>query len=371
VRKAAKIYVRLPGGCGSWADIHAADPRSDLAVLRLLNRGILPLAPIKLGDAVRAERGQFLLSIAHPFAAGFRDGQPSASWGILSNIRRRAAAPRREDETVRPLHFYATLLQTDARLHLGCSGGALVNLHGELIGLTTALAAIQGGETPGGFAIPINAGTRQIVDTLRRGEEVEYGFLGVQLDARDTQAGGAVLQHIMPGSPARGDGKLRDRDVIVAVDGIPVQSSDDLFAVLGTKLAGARVHLDVRRIGSRKPIRTEITLAKLHVPGKRIASSLGRRPFFRGLRVDYASLLAQLPPRSAVIPAGVLISDVQPNSPADRVFLKAGEVITHVNGQAVPTPAAFYDSVANLPGPAELTLYNFNAQEPPSKVLLR
>jgi S1-C subfamily serine protease len=371
VQDATKVYVRLPGGKGSYADIHAADPRSDLAVLRLLNRKILPLTPIRLGDADTAERGQFVLSIANPFAAGFRDGQPSASWGILSNIRRRAATARREEDTVKPLHAYATLLQTDARLHLGCSGGALVNLRGELIGLTTALAAIQGGETPGGFAIPVNGGTRRIIETLRRGEEVEYGFLGIQLASRVPDGAGAVVQHVMAGSPARGEGKLRDRDVIVGVDGERLRSADDLFAALGAKMAGARVRLDVRRPGSRDPIRADVTLAKLYVPGKTIASSPGRRPFFRGLRVDYASLLVQMPPAYSLIPTGVLVSDVQPNSPADRAFLKTGEVVTHVNGQPVATPAAFYDATANLRGPAELTLYNFNPQEPPSKVVLR
>ena len=95
VQDATKVYVRLPGGKGSYADIHAADPRSDLAVLRLLNpKKLLPLTAVRLGDADKMERGHFVLSIANVFAAGFRDGQPSASWGILRNVRPpRAAAP--------------------------------------------------------------------------------------------------------------------------------------------------------------------------------------------------------------------------------------------------------------------------------------
>ena len=123
-----------------------------------------------------------MLTLSNPFAVGFRDGQPSASWGILSNIRRRAVAISNEAENVKPFHFYSTLLQTDARLHLGCSGGALLNLQGEMVGLITSMAAIQGGETPSGFAVPVTGNMRRIIDVLKRGEEVDYGFLGIGLD---------------------------------------------------------------------------------------------------------------------------------------------------------------------------------------------
>src|SRR5207248_9225764 len=138
-----KVFVRLPDRQGSYADIHAADPRSDLAVLRLLNPK-LALRPLKLGEGEKAKRGQFVLSLANPFAAGFRDGKPSASWGIVSNLRRRAPGPAREEERAKTLHHYGTLIQTDARLNLGCSGGALIDLQGRLIGLTSATAAIAG-----------------------------------------------------------------------------------------------------------------------------------------------------------------------------------------------------------------------------------
>src|SRR5581483_2619868 len=191
--------------------------------------------------------------------------QPSASWGILSNIRRRPAAPLREEERTKPLHYYGTLLQTDARLNLGCSGGALVNLQGELVGLTTAAAAIQGGETPGGFAVPVSAGMRRILDVLLRGEEVEYGFLGVAFDGRAPEGHqGASLLNVIGGSPAHLEGGLKPRDTIVAVDGTPIRDSEDLFVQLGTRLAGSRVRLQVQRDGRElRPV--EVTLAKLAV----------------------------------------------------------------------------------------------------------
>jgi serine protease Do len=371
VHDATRIYVRLPGGKGSYADIHAADPRSDLAVLRLLNaKKMEPFTPIRLGDAGKMERGHFVLSIANVFAAGFRDGQPSASWGILSNIRRRAVASPRDEEQTKPLHYHGTLLQTDARLHLGCSGGALVNLQGEMIGLTTALAAIQGSETPGGFAFPVNAGLRRVIDVLKRGEEIDYGFLGVNFSERVPDGSpGVAVSVALPGSPARIEGKLREKDIIVAVNGVRLQHSDDLLVALGTQLAGSKVRLEVRR--GKEIFTSTVTLAKLHVSGQPIASSLGKRPFVSGLRVDYTSLLVQKPPRLAIVPAGVLISEVQANTAAERAFLKAGDIITHVNRKLVNTPQAFYDAMADARAPFELTLYSYTPQEPPTRVFLK
>jgi serine protease Do len=369
VQGAVKIFVRLPEHQGGYADIHAADPRSDLAVLRLLNPK-LALKAIRLGEGDKARRGQFVLSIANPFAAGFRDGKPSASWGILSNVRRRAPGPAREEERAKSLHHYGTLLQTDARLNLGCSGGALIDLKGQLIGVTSATAAVAGGETPGGFAIPIDAGMRRILDVLKRGEEVEYGFLGVGVDERAERTEGVVLEHVTPGSPADLAG-LRPRHVILSVNGTPVHESDDLFLALGTQLAGATVRLEVRKPGAAGRERVEVPLAKFYVPGKRIAAGLGGRPFVRGLRVDYTSLLVQQP-RSPVqrIPAGVLVSEVQAGMPAAAALLRPGDVITHVNGRPVTTPSAFYREAQGRVGPLELTLAPGDPSQPAPKVNL-
>src|SRR6185312_15673018 len=103
-----------PGGQSSYADVHAADARSDLAVLKLLNTDVFPLKSVPLGDADKMQRGQFILTLSNPFAAGFRDGQPSASWGILSNIRRRVLTDRKEEETGPKLHQQGNLIQIDA-----------------------------------------------------------------------------------------------------------------------------------------------------------------------------------------------------------------------------------------------------------------
>jgi S1-C subfamily serine protease len=363
VRDATKVFVRFPGGKSSYADIKAGDPRSDLAVLEL----ITPppgLKAITLGDARKCSRGQFVLSLANPFAAGFRDGQPSASWGILSNIRRRVPGiPTSEKDLPRTLQQYGILLQTDARLNLGCSGGALLNLQGEMIGLTTALAAIHGGETPGGFALPIDASMARIIEVLKRGEEVDYGFLGVEpsLDADNK----GVLINVIPGSPA--EKKLQNRDRILKVNDMPVRELDDLFLALGTQLAASKITLQVSRFNQVIEVR-DVELAKFYVPGKGIFSSMEPRPYFRGLRADYTSLLVQQQRFRQPILRGVLIADVQANSPAAKMDLKAGDIITQVQGRPIFTPAEFYREVKGAQGPIELTLYSTNF--PPPKVTL-
>lgn len=175
---------------------------------------------MKFGDGGKIRKGQFVLSIANPFAAGFRDGSPSASFGIVSNLRRRAPGPANEaDRSKVTLHHYGTLIQTDARLTLGCSGGALLNLNGELIGLTTSQAALLGSETPGGFAIPFDDGLKRIVEVLRQGKEVEYGFLGVSMDRGGK---GVRIERTVAGSPAQKVG-LQPGHYIVSIAGHPVR----------------------------------------------------------------------------------------------------------------------------------------------------
>ncbi len=362
VQDATKIFVRLPGGKSSYADIHAADARADLAVLKLIGQ-VGPLKTIPLGDADKAERGQFVLTLSNPFAAGFRDGQPSASWGILSNMRRRAPLNLKEEERIRPFHHYPTLLQTDTRMHLGSSGGALLNMQGELIGLLSSMAAIQGGETPGGYALPVNAAMRRIIDVLKRGEEIDYGFLGISFDERQPEGQkGILLKSVGKGSPA--DGNLKEhKDILLAINGQPIRDADDIYLHVATHLAGSKVRLLVRQAGKERLV--EVTLAKLRVPNKSIASSLGKRPFFRGVRVDWSSLLAQELGRPTL--KGVLVTEVQPNTAADRADLKTGDVILRVNQVEVPTPAAFYQTVAEARGPVELTI----EANPPVKITLK
>jgi serine protease Do len=362
VRDAVKIYVRLPGGGGSWADIHAADPRSDFAVLRLIDRSpALRLKAIPMGDGAHLQKGQFVVGLANPFAAGFRDGSPSASWGIISNLHRRASGVTSEIEKpgVKPtLHHYGTLIQTDVRLALGCSGGALLNLDGELIGLTTAQAALAGSEAPGGYAVPLDGPMKQIIEVLMRGDEVEYGFLGVRFQQGAAADPGVTIEGVAPGSPAERAGLIRF-DRITAINGAAIHDADDLYLQIGIGLAGGAARIDVMGLDNR-PRTCTATLAKSYTPGKAIASH--RPPAVGGLRVDYTSILAQRAARQDV-PVGVAIREVVPDSPADKARLQIDSVITRVNGKAVTKPAEFYEAMAKASGAVELTVVNLEDRE--------
>jgi S1-C subfamily serine protease len=360
VRGATSLYVRLPGCKGCNAKLLASDERSDLAVIQLDKEG-LKLKPIPLGDGGKARKGQFVLSVANPFATGFEDGSPSASWGIISNLRRRGPLRPQGDKKligetdfVKPLHYYGTLIQTDARLNLGCSGGALINLKGELIGLTTALAALGGSETPGGFALPIDAGMKRIIDKLKKGEEVEYGFLGVQFPGLEERRGeGVRILSAIPGGPAF-KANIEGGSCILAINGVPVQTYNECYVLIGTQLAGTTVRIEWRTNGGATRAE-DVTLAKSFVPSNKFYAS--RKPrSVSGLRVDYASVLASSRLDRYGIPAGVVIREVIRESPADKAGFQVNKVIKSVNGRPVNSPAEFYREVDKAGDTIELTL---------------
>jgi S1-C subfamily serine protease len=357
VRNARRVYVRLPGKPGSWADIHASDPRSDLAVLRLLDPPAgLVATPLGRGGLVR--EGNIVVCIANGYEPRFRP-EPTVKYGLVNARRRQAPGKGEEVENTRKtLAEFGTLLQVDAQAAPGCSGGVLIDLDGKAVGLTTAIAAIAGAESAG-FAMPFDTNTRRIIEVLERGEEVEYGFLGVTLDREvEGNVNGVRLASVVPGSPAFRAG-LRAHDLIRVIDRKPVRNNADLFLFVGMALAGNTVRVDVQRVGGPKTC--NVTLAKYSVFGNAIAA---KRPAARfGLRVDYNSILAQ---RNAFVlrwPAdGVAIREVVPGSAADKARLQPEKLITHVDGRPVLTPAAFYKAIARAGKTVEITYAKSDGQ---------
>ena len=354
---ARKIYARSTGNNGSYADIVAGDARSDLAVLRLRAPNTklksVKIAEVRTHDEPRAKanvtRGQWVIALAHPFATGLPDGQATASWGILSNVARRSPLPLGADD-IRPgyLYQYGSLLQTDARANLGSSGGGLFNLNGELIGLLSAAAGVAGSEAAGGYAIPMDGIYRGIIDVLRRGDEVEYGFLGVAPErlSADPRRPGLFVSNVTPGSPAALAG-IDANDLIQSVNGRAIQDDSDLFLLIGGALAGREVVLTIFSQNQTREVRT--TLAKFQHPYPNIASS--PPPSYHGLRIDYSSLMVQqlIGPgaRLGLNLNGVIVRDLEPNSRAETAFrqLPIGQgrwLITKVNGTTVANPPAFH-----------------------------
>ncbi|MGE3818421.1 MAG: trypsin-like peptidase domain-containing protein [Isosphaeraceae bacterium] len=353
VKGAARLIVRAADRQGFDAEIIAADPRSDLAVIAPRLRpelGRKPrLTPIKLGRAESLRKGAFLVALGNPFNAA-RDGKPSASWGILSNLARRIEPamddPSRQDFSLRN---YPTLLQLDSKLNLGMSGGAVINFKGELVGLTTAAANAGGFDAQAGYAIPMDALGRNVVEALRQGKEYEHGFLGISLD---TVSGTNRVVAASAGSPAA-EGGVQVNDLIVGVGEHVVTDADSLVVAINSVPAGQSVTLKLLRGGT--PLERTVELAKRKVPGV-IATNLPAP--WRGLRVDFTSTLSHttFPPElfDAMAKRGVVVTEVEPHSPAEAAGLRPGRIITRVEGQPVPTPRDFARAVEGLTGPATL-----------------
>jgi serine protease Do len=354
---AKKIYVRMPGG-GSYADIVAGDSRSDLAVIRVRAPSpkikTVTFADVRTQELRTAKatvaRGQMVVSVAHPFGTGFADGQASASWGIISNVGRKGALlPGADDARPGYLYQYSSLIQTDARLNIGCSGGGIFNLNGELIAMSSTIAGVAGSESAGGFGIPMDLVYRGILETLQKGHEVEYGFLGVQLSgfSGSGDSAGLAVTGITSEGPAERAG-MQPTDLIHSINGRPLRDETDLYLYVGGALAGRDASVEVIRGNQKKTIRVQ--LAKFQHPYSFIASE--KSPSFHGLRVEYSSMMVQqvfFGPRG--IPqiklSGVIVRELEPNSKAEAAFknLPATQgrwLITKVNGIATPTPQTFY-----------------------------
>ena len=210
----------------------------------------------------------------------------------------------------------------------------MLNLKGEMIGLTTALAAVAGYEQAAGDAIPVDETFRRVVDTLKQGREVEYGFLGVQperLLESELHEGrhGVRVGSVVPGTPAsRFD--LRPNDIITHVDGRPVRDPDNLILQIGRQPAEAVVRLTVERKGEVLPINVE--LMKYFVRGKKIVTEMP--PTWRGMRVDFFTAVRDLKEElghGRIDPDGcVLITEVEPGSPAWNQGLRPNTAISHV-----------------------------------------
>ena len=367
LRGAEQIWVR--GGKQVFeAEILAADPRSDLAVIapRVSPEQPLPTLPaIKIGDATKMKPGTFLVALGNSYNAG-RDGRASAGFGILANTARKVHAPQQDEAPVRGQFFryQPTLLQLDIKLNLGMSGGAVVNMKGELVGLTTAGASPVGYDVQAGYAIPMDSLGRRIAETLRQGKEVEYGFLGIGLMENVPNG----IKTVTPGTPAD-KADLVVNDVILVIGDRELELEDGLTMALSNIPAGETVKLKVLREG--RILEKTVLVSKYPVNGPVIATN--RPSAWRGMRVDFTSVLnagGQQNLMEAMAKGGVGITEVETGSPADTSGLKKGVVITEVDGKPILTPADFTKAVAAKPD-KDVTLTTELGGVPGQKVVVK
>jgi S1-C subfamily serine protease len=244
----AHVIERTDGGRASFVDgrelgfeVVGSDPHSDLALLRADARD---LRAAELGDAERLRVGQLVVAIGNPH--GFAG---SVTAGVVSAVGR--SLPTRGGRVV------DNVIQTDAALNPGNSGGALADGRGRVIGINTAVAGVGLG-----LAVPINQATRTIVGALMTEGRFRRAYLGIAGGTRPLpprvatslgRVSGVEVVEVVDGSPAAQAG-LRPEDLIVELNGTPVESVDDIQRLMVGELIGSRVHARVLREGSEREL---------------------------------------------------------------------------------------------------------------------
>ncbi|WP_285127326.1 serine endoprotease DegP [Leclercia adecarboxylata] len=309
VDNASSIKVQLSDGRKLDAKIVGKDPRSDIALIQIQDPK--NLTAIKLADSDALRVGDYTVAIGNPFGLG-----ETVTSGIVSALGRSGLNAEN----------YENFIQTDAAINRGNSGGALVNLNGELIGINTAILAPDGGNIGIGFAIPSNMVknlTAQMVEfgQVKRGE---LGILGTELNSELAKAmkvdaqRGAFVSQVMPNSSAA-KGGIKAGDVITTLNGKPVSSFAALRAEVGSMPVGSKVSLGLLREG--KPVNVQLELQQSS------QNQVDAGTIFSGIEGADMSNKGQ--------DKGVSVDNVKANSPAARIGLKKGDVIIGANQQPV------------------------------------
>ena len=354
--------VWISGKAYSNVRVKAADPWTDLAVLEI---DAEDLKPIALGSAVGLQKGKIVIALGNPHAIA-RDGHASATWGIISNLSRKVDGPlpgrdgpdrvRMQDRETR--YHYGALIQTDARLARGSSGGPLLDLDGRMIGLITTIAALAGFERGAGYAIPVDDTFRRVLNKLKRGEEVEQGFLGVEPQKQE-EGLGVVLKKVQPGTPAYQAG-LREQDEITRIDDQAIQNIDDLFLQVGSLPPNHVARITFRRGPNERTVPVRLTKKPLNASRPIVATAPTLR--WRGMEVDYSTTI--LLRRNTVLdPLGcVVVKIVEQDSRAWKAGVRPGVLISHVDGQRVARPGDFFAAAQRAPGVVELRTFDLDGR---------
>ncbi|MGO9409711.1 MAG: Do family serine endopeptidase [Spirochaetia bacterium] len=344
VDQATNISVKLADQRVFKAKVVGTDPRKDLAVVSFDSRDALPVAD--LGDSNQLQVGDIVLAVGNPL--GFEN---TITMGIVSALGRRGPSGQ-----VAPNTDY---IQTDAAINQGNSGGALVNVRGEVVGINTWIAAPTGGSVGLGFAIPVNNAKKAIDDFISKGK-VEYGWLGVMPDdiqasdpnndsypgvARDlkvTGVKGALVINVYHNSPAEKGGMLPG-DYITRVNGEDIPDRDHLIQAVGDLIAGRPYDFEIVRYGEkmRLPISlgvrpddtSDVTSYKYLWPGVTVVRINDQIRQDAGLAKGVEGVVVAYLPGS---------DSADNESPASIAGLRPGDVVGQINGRDVHTIMDFY-----------------------------
>jgi serine protease Do len=309
------------------------DSKTDLALLKVEPKQ--PLKAVTFGDSAKMRVGDWVMAIGNPFGLG-----GTVTVGIISAKKR--------DINAGP---YDDFLQTDAAINRGNSGGPLFNMDGEVIGVNTAIISPSGGSIGIGFAVPSNSAV-QVVDQLKQFGETRRGWLGVHVQNVTEEiaeslgmkeATGALVANVSPDSPAATAG-IQPSDVILKFDGQPVENMRGLPRAVAATPIGKAVPVEVLRKGQT----LDVTVTVGRLPETEEAEDQEQsEPQDKAepehevlLGLSIAQLTDQLREQFKIAKTveGVLISNVEPNSPAAQKDVKAGDVIVEVTQEKVTDP---------------------------------
>ncbi|WP_241591275.1 serine endoprotease DegP [Rosenbergiella epipactidis] len=311
VDNASKITVQLSDGRRFEAKVIGKDPRSDIALIQL--KDATNLTAIKMADSDNLQVGDYTVAIGNPYGLG-----ETVTSGIVSALGRSGLN----------VDNYENFIQTDAAINRGNSGGALVNLNGELIGINTAILAPDGGNIGIGFAIPSNMVknlTAQMIEygQVKRGE---LGIMGTELNSELAKAihvnaqRGAFISQVLPNSSAEKAG-MKPGDVIVSMNGKPLNSFAALRAEVGSLPVGTKLALGVIRDG--KPVNVTLELQQSR------QDNVSSATIYAGIEG------AELSNSVSDGQKGIHVDAVKAGSTAARIGLRKGDVILGVNQQSI------------------------------------
>jgi serine protease Do len=345
VEGADKITVVLSDNRSLVARVVGRDPNTDVAVIKV-EGSQFPV--VRLGTSDGARIGEWVLAIGNPLDLG-----TTVTSGIISAKGRPLPILR---ESTGSRWAIEDFIQTDAPINPGNSGGPLVNLRGEVVGVNSAIASPTGFYAGYGFAVPIDL-ARKVADDLMRYGRVRRPALGITLkDVRPEDAevfrlpriAGVVVNDLTAGTSAAREAGIRQGDVIVGVNGAPVERTGQLQRMVATHQPGETITLDIIRAGERRRVRVRLAEAptepeqraqrEVTAPVQPVRNDVARQRL--GITVEplTAALAKQYGLRSTT---GVVVAESDRFGPAGRQGIGRGDRIVSVDGQPVPDVAAF------------------------------
>lgn len=337
ISQAQKISVQLNDGREFDAKLVGSDDQSDIALLQLQNPS--HLTQIAIADSDKLRVGDFAVAVGNPFGLG-----QTATSGIISALGRSGLN----------LEGLENFIQTDASINRGNSGGALLNLNGELIGINTAILAPGGGSVGIGFAIPSNM-AQTLAQQLIQFGEIKRGLLGIkgmEMSADIAKAmnidaqRGAFVSEVLPNSGSAKAG-IKSGDVIVSMNGKPLSSFAELRSRIATTEPGTKVKLGLLRDG--KPLDVEVTLDK---STSSTASADLIIPALQGASLSDGQMKDGT--------KGVAVDNVDKGSPAAQVGLHKDDIIIGLNRERVRSIAELRKVLESKPAVIALNVIRGN-----------